>query len=85
MEGRMTLCNMAIEAGSRAGLIGVDNKTIDYLKSKPFAPTGESWQKAVTDWKNLVSDKDAQFDKKIEIDAASIEPQVTWGTSPEMV
>ena len=85
MEGRMTLCNMAIEAGSRAGLIGVDNKTIDYLKSKPFAPTGESWQKAVTDWKNLVSDKDAQFDKKIEIDASSIEPQVTWGTSPEMV
>ena len=85
MEGRMTLCNMAIEAGSRAGLIGVDNKTIDYLKSKPFAPSGEKWQKAVTDWKNLVSDKDAQFDKKIEIDAASIEPQVTWGTSPEMV
>ena len=85
MEGRMTLCNMAIEAGSRAGLIGVDNKTIDYLKSKPFVPAGENWKKAVTDWKNLVSDKDAQFDKKIEIDASSIEPQVTWGTSPEMV
>jgi len=85
MEGRMTLCNMAIEAGSRAGLIGVDNKTIDYLKSKPFSPSGENWEKAVIDWKNLVSDKDAQFDKKIEIDASSIEPQVTWGTSPEMV
>jgi len=85
MEGRMTLCNMAIEAGSRAGLVGVDDKTIDYLKSRPFSPTGENWGKAVADWKNLVSDKDAKFDKAIDIDASSIEPQVTWGTSPEMV
>ena len=85
MEGRMTLCNMAIEAGSRAGLVGVDNKTINYLESKPFSPLGENWKKAVADWENLVSDKDAKFDKTIDIDASSIEPQVTWGTSPEMV
>ena len=85
MEGRMTLCNMAIEAGSRAGLVGVDDKTINYLESKPFSPLGENWKKAVTDWENLVSDKGAKFDKTIDIDASSIEPQVTWGTSPEMV
>jgi len=85
MEGRMTLCNMAIEAGSRSGLVGVDDKTINYLESKPFSPLGENWKKAVADWENLVSDKDAKFDKTIDIDASSIEPQVTWGTSPEMV
>ena len=85
MEGRMTLCNMAIEAGSRAGLVGVDKKTIDYLQGRPFSPQGENWKKAIHDWKGLVSDPDAVFDKIINISASSIEPQVTWGTSPEMV
>ena len=85
MEGRMTLCNMAIEAGSRAGLVGVDEKTIDYLQGRPFSPQGENWRKAIHDWKGLVSDPDAVFDKIINISASSIEPQVTWGTSPEMV
>ena len=85
MEGRMTLCNMAIEAGSRAGLVGVDEKTIDYLQGRPFSPQGENWKKAIHDWKGLVSDSDAVFDKIINISASSIEPQVTWGTSPEMV
>jgi 3-isopropylmalate/(R)-2-methylmalate dehydratase large subunit len=85
MEGRMTLCNMAIEAGSRAGLIGVDEKTIDYLKDRPFAPKGDDWKKAVVDWSNLKTDNDAVFDKVININASDIEPQVTWGTSPEMV
>lgn len=85
MEGRMTLCNMAIEAGSRAGLVGVDEKTIDYLLGRPFSPQGENWKKAIHDWKSLVSDPDAVFDKIINISASSIEPQVTWGTSPEMV
>ena len=85
MEGRMTLCNMAIEAGSRAGLIGVDEKTINYLKNRPFAPKGDMWDEAVKDWINLRSDKSASFDKVININASDIEPQVTWGTSPEMV
>lgn len=85
MEGRMTLCNMAIEAGSRAGLVGVDEKTIDYLQGRPFSPQGENWKKAIHDWKGLISDPDAVFDKIINISASSIEPQVTWGTSPEMV
>ncbi|MDC0127460.1 3-isopropylmalate dehydratase large subunit [Methylophilaceae bacterium] len=85
MEGRMTLCNMAIEAGSRVGLIGVDNKTIEYIKDKPLAPKGELWEKAKKDWLDLVSDEDAKFDSEIEIDGSLIEPQVTWGTSPEMV
>ena len=85
MEGRMTLCNMAIEAGSRAGLVGVDEKTINYLQGRPFSPQGENWKKAIHDWKGLVSDSDAVFDKIINISASSIEPQVTWGTSPEMV
>jgi 3-isopropylmalate/(R)-2-methylmalate dehydratase large subunit len=85
MEGRMTLCNMAIEAGSRAGLVGVDEKTIDYLQGRPFSPQGENWKKAIHDWKGLVSDPDAVFDKIINISASLIEPQVTWGTSPEMV
>ena len=85
MEGRMTLCNMAIEAGSRVGLIGVDDKTIQYIKGKPFAPKGKLWEEAKKDWVNLVSDKDVKFDSEVEIDGSLIEPQVTWGTSPEMV
>ena len=85
MEGRMTLCNMAIEAGSRAGLVGVDEKTINYLKDRPFAPKGDMWDEAVKDWTSLRSDQNASFDKVININASDIEPQVTWGTSPEMV
>lgn len=85
IEGRMTVCNMAIEAGARAGIIAVDKKTIDYFKGRPFAPQGENWRLAVRAWQDLHSDKDAVFDREISIDAATIEPQVTWGTSPEMV
>lgn len=84
MEGRMTLCNMAIEAGARAGLIGVDETTIDYIKGRPFAPQGDSFEQATKVWRDLRSDADAEFDVVIEIDAASVKPQVTWGTSPEM-
>jgi 3-isopropylmalate/(R)-2-methylmalate dehydratase large subunit len=84
MEGRMTLCNMAIEAGARAGLIGVDETTIAYVKGRPFAPQGENFEKAAAVWRELRSDANAQFDAVVEIDAASIKPQVTWGTSPEM-
>ena len=85
MEGRMTLCNMAIEAGARAGLVGVDDITIDYLRGKPFAPKGELFDKAVAYWRTLKSDEGARFDRVVELDAAEILPQVTWGTSPEMV
>jgi len=85
MEGRMTLCNMAIEAGARAGMVGVDQTTIDYLKGRPFSPTGAMWDAAVQQWRNLVSDEGAVFDTVVELDAAAIAPQVTWGTSPEMV
>ena len=85
MEGRMTLCNMAIEAGARSGLVAVDNTTINYLKDKPFSPKGEMWEKAINYWRNLYSDDDAIYDKVVKIDATLIEPQVTWGTSPEMV
>ncbi len=85
MEGRMTVCNMAIEAGARAGMVAVDDTTIDYLRGRPFAPSGEQWDQAVTAWRELHSDPDAVFDKVVELDAAQIEPQVTWGTSPEMV
>ncbi len=85
MEGRMTVCNMAIEAGARVGLIAVDDTTIDYLAERPYAPTGELWEAAVADWRQLVSDEDAAFDKVVTLDAAEIEPQVSWGTSPEMV
>ena len=85
MEGRMTVCNMAIEAGARAGMIGVDQTTIDYLKGRAFSPKGELWEQAVAYWRTLKSDDDAQFDKVVELDAADIQPQVTWGTSPEMV
>ncbi|SFU33185.1 3-isopropylmalate dehydratase large subunit [Halomonas korlensis] len=85
MEGRMTVCNMAIEAGARVGLIAVDDTTIDYLRDRHYAPTAAQWEAAVADWKNLVSDADARFDKVVTLDAAEIEPQVSWGTSPEMV
>ena len=85
MEGRMTVCNMAIEAGARAGMIAADETTISYLKGRPFAPQGELWDKAVGYWRILHSDEDAQFDKVVRLDAAEIKPQVTWGTSPEMV
>ena len=85
MEGRMTVCNMTIEAGARAGLIGVDDTTINYLKGRPFAPSDENWQSAVAAWRDLHSDADAIFDKTIILNAADIKPQVTWGTSPEMV
>ncbi|MEO8627743.1 MAG: 3-isopropylmalate dehydratase large subunit, partial [Betaproteobacteria bacterium] len=85
MEGRMTLCNMAIEAGARAGMVAVDDKTIDYLRGRPFAPTGEAWDRAVAHWRKLTSDAGAQFEKVVRLDAAAIKPQVTWGTSPEMV
>jgi 3-isopropylmalate/(R)-2-methylmalate dehydratase large subunit len=85
MEGRMTVCNMAIEGGARAGLVAVDDKTIDYLKGRPMAPTGVEWDQAVAYWKTLRSDADAKFDTVVELDATKIVPQVTWGTSPEMV
>jgi 3-isopropylmalate/(R)-2-methylmalate dehydratase large subunit len=85
MEGRMTVCNMAIEGGARAGIIAVDEKTIEYVEGRPYAPQGEQWDRAVEAWQQLHSDEGAQFDTVVTIDAASIEPQVTWGTSPEMV
>ena len=85
MEGRMTVCNMAIEAGARVGLIAVDQTTIDYVEGRPYAPKGELWDQAVAAWADLKSDADAQFDLVVELDGADIEPQVTWGTSPEMV
>ena len=85
IEGRMTVCNMAIEAGARAGMIAVDQTTVDYIKGRPYAPTGKEWDKAVTAWADLVSDEGAEFDLVVRLDASKIEPQVTWGTSPEMV
>ena len=85
MEGRMTVCNMAIEAGARAGLVAVDQKTIDYLKGRLLAPAGIEWDHAVKYWQGLHSDPDATFDAVVDFDAAQIVPQVTWGTSPEMV
>ncbi|MCZ6525036.1 MAG: 3-isopropylmalate dehydratase large subunit [Gammaproteobacteria bacterium] len=85
MESRMTLCNMAIEAGTRTGMIAVDDKTINYVKGRPFAPTGEMWQQAVANWQTLRSDADAVFDLELTVDATDIRPTVTWGTSPEMV
>ncbi len=85
MEGRMTLCNMSIEAGARMGMIAVDDVTIDYVRGRPMAPKGELWDQAVAAWRDLHSDADAVFDREIVLDAASIAPQVTWGTSPEMV
>jgi 3-isopropylmalate/(R)-2-methylmalate dehydratase large subunit len=85
MEGRLTVCNMAIEGGARAGLVAVDDTTIEYLRGRPYAPTGEMWDRAEAAWRQLHSDEGATFDKVIRIEAASIKPQVTWGTSPEMV
>lgn len=85
MEGRMTVCNMAIEAGARAGLVGVDDTTIAYVKGRPFSPAGVEWDQAVAYWRTLHSDPGAHFDRVVELDASQITPQVTWGTSPEMV
>ena len=85
MEGRMTICNMSIEAGARAGLIAPDDKTFKYIKGRPFAPSGENWSKAIKYWKSLKTELDAKYDKEVKIKASSIEPQVTWGTSPQDV
>jgi 3-isopropylmalate/(R)-2-methylmalate dehydratase large subunit len=85
MEGRMTLCNMTVEAGARCGMIAVDDKTISYLQGRPEAPAGEQWERAVAFWRTLGSDADAVFDQVVTIDVSRIKPQVTWGTSPEMV
>lgn len=85
MEGRMTICNMSIEAGARAGLIAFDETTLAYVKGRPLAPVGEQWDQAVEYWRTLHSDPDAHFDVVVQLDASTIEPQVTWGTSPEMV
>lgn len=85
MEGRMTVCNMAIEAGARADMVAVDQTTIDYVKGRTYAPKGEQWEKAVASWRELVSDEGAHFDAVVEIDGSQIKPQVSWGTSPDMV
>jgi 3-isopropylmalate/(R)-2-methylmalate dehydratase large subunit len=85
MEGRMTVCNMAIEAGARVGFVAVDDTTISYLRNRTFAPKGDTWDKAVTYWRTLVSDEGACFDSTVCLDAGVLQPQVTWGTSPEMV
>lgn len=85
MEGRMTVCNMTIEAGARAGMIACDQTTMDYVKGRPYAPNAEQWEQAVEFWSSLHSDDDAVFDREVSIQAADIKPQVTWGTSPEMV
>ena len=85
MEGRMTVCNMSVEAGGRAGLVAVDDTTLEYLAGRPFAPRGDAWDDAVAWWRSLRSDADAVFDRTVEIDAPALEPQVTWGTSPELV
>jgi 3-isopropylmalate/(R)-2-methylmalate dehydratase large subunit len=85
IEGRLTLCNMAIEAGARAGFVAVDEKTIEYVKGRPYAPKGEQWEQATAYWRTLHSDDGAEFDRVVTLDAGTIQPQVTWGTSPEMV
>jgi len=85
MEGRMTICNMSIEAGARAGLIAPDEKTFNYIKGRPYAPKGEDWDKALAFWKSLPSDENASYDKEININAEDITPQITWGTSPQDV
>ena len=85
VEGRMTVCNMAIEAGARAGMIAVDEKTIEYFRGRPYAPKGAMWEQAVPSWREFKSDADAKFDKEVVLNTADIRPQVTWGTSPEMV
>ncbi|MCU7931470.1 MAG: 3-isopropylmalate dehydratase large subunit [Candidatus Thiodiazotropha sp. (ex Codakia rugifera)] len=85
IEGRLTLCNMAIEAGARAGFVAVDDKTIDYVRGRPYAPDSDQWERAVASWRTLHSDEGAEFHRVVTLDAAAIKPQVTWGTSPEMV
>jgi 3-isopropylmalate/(R)-2-methylmalate dehydratase large subunit len=85
MEGRMTMCNMAIEAGARAGMVAVDDTTLEYVKGRPFAPQGADWERAAALWRGLYSDPDARFDRELRLDAAAVLPQVSWGTSPEMV
>ncbi len=85
MEGRMTVCNMAIEAGARAGMVAVDDKTIEYLRGRTFSPKGDLWDRAVAYWRTLRTDEGAKFDKVVQLRAEDIVPQVTWGTSPEMV
>lgn len=85
MEGRMTLCNMSIEAGARMGMVAVDDTTLEYVKGRPYAPSGEMWEQAEAAWRDLHSDEDAEFDKVVELQGEDIKPQVTWGTSPEMV
>ena len=85
MEGRMTICNMAIEAGARAGMIAVDETTIDYLQGRPYAPKDEMWERAAASWRELYSDRDAEFEHEVVLDVSTVSPQVTWGTSPEMV
>ena len=85
MEARMTLCNMSIEAGARMGMVAVDDVTIDYVRGRPMAPKGETWDRAVAAWRDLHSDPDAAFDREVVLEAADVQPQVTWGTSPEMV
>ncbi|MGB3597805.1 3-isopropylmalate dehydratase large subunit [Pseudomonas neustonica] len=85
VEGRMTICNMAIEAGARVGLVACDEKTVEYVKGRPYAPKGADWAVAVESWQDLVSDADAHFDTVVDLNAAEIKPQVSWGTSPEMV
>ena len=85
MEGRMTLCNMSIEAGARMGMVAVDDTTLEYVKGRTYAPKGEQWEQAVAYWRTLHTDSDAVFDREVVLDAAAIKPQVTWGTSPEMV
>ncbi|SIT72665.1 3-isopropylmalate dehydratase, large subunit [Ectothiorhodosinus mongolicus] len=85
MEGRMTICNMSIEAGARAGMVAVDDTTIEFVKGRPYSPQGKLWEQAVAAWRDLKSDPDAYFDRVVHLDAASIAPQVSWGTSPEMV
>jgi len=85
MEGRMTVCNMAIEAGARAGLVAVDDTTINYVKNRPYTPAGVELEQAIAYWRTLHSDADAQFDTVVELNGSEIRPQVTWGTSPEMV
>jgi 3-isopropylmalate/(R)-2-methylmalate dehydratase large subunit len=81
----MTMCNMSIEAGARMGMVAVDNITLDYVKGRPYAPKGEMWEQAVAAWRDLRSDDDARFDRVVELRGEDIKPQVTWGTSPEMV
>jgi 3-isopropylmalate/(R)-2-methylmalate dehydratase large subunit len=85
MEGRMTVCNMAIEAGARAGMVAADDTTLDYVKGRPFSPKGPEWDQAVTYWRTLKSDPDAKFEREVKLDGREIRPHVTWGTSPEMV